>query len=172
MAQPHHGIEERLNPRDTGAPGVAVDPGAACDPLELIITAPPGVVGMADTVNDTEPDGTPPTDHVSDHVPIVPASNVPDFEKLPAASVEPMLEPWNDPEGIEPLTVTAEFGEAPVIVTVQVSPTYKDVPPREVENVNCPPRATGIGGACGIGVLAGGAQVTGVTAVCAAYDAS
>ena len=152
----------------TGAPGVAVDPGAACDPLELIITAPPGVVGTAATVNDTEPVVTPPTDHVSDHLPIVPASNVPDFEKLPAASVEPILEPENDPDGIEPLTVTAEFGEAPVIVTVQVSPTYKDVPPRDVENVNCPPRA-GVGiEACEGAALAGGAQLTGVTAVCAA----
>ena len=77
----------------------------------------------AATVKDIVPDCAPPTAHVSCQLPTVEVSNVPDFEKLPELSVLPMDVPENVDPGIEPETVTGEFGVAPVICTCQVSPT-------------------------------------------------
>jgi hypothetical protein len=58
------------------------------------------------------------------------------LEKFPLESVFPIDTPVKDEPGICPEVVTDAFGVAPVIWTVQVSPTYKDVPPLEVEKVS------------------------------------
>jgi hypothetical protein len=79
--------------------------------------------GAAATENDIEPEGTPPTAQDSCQEPIVELSSVPDFEKLPELSVDPMDVPENLPLGMEPLTVTGAFGVAPVMDTCHVSPT-------------------------------------------------
>jgi hypothetical protein len=69
------------------------------------------------------------------------------LEKFPFASVVPIGVFENEPEGMEPDTVTGELGVAPVIATIQVSPTCIAVPPREVVKVSFPPTAAGAFGA-------------------------
>ena len=87
-------------------------------------------------MNEIEPEAAPPTAQDSCHEPTVEESSVPDLEKLPLASVDPMAEPENELPGMEPEAVTGAFGEAPEIETVQVSPTRSDVPPRLVVKVS------------------------------------
>jgi hypothetical protein len=76
-----------------------------------------------ETENANEPEGAPPTAQLSCHAPTSPAPTVPDVEKLPVRPVEPIAAAENGADGMKPETVTGEFGEAPVIDTVQVSPT-------------------------------------------------
>jgi hypothetical protein len=73
--------------------------------------------------NENPPEGAPPTAHDSCHAPMSPAPAVPDFEKFPDPSVEPMDVPEKLPDGMEPETVTGAFGVAPVMAISQVSPT-------------------------------------------------
>jgi hypothetical protein len=89
--------------------------------------------------NENEPAGAPPTAHDSCQLPTSPLPAVPDFDQFPLPSVVPIGVPENEPEGMEPETVTGAFGEAPVIETSHVSPTWRAVPPREVVKINRPP---------------------------------
>lgn len=120
-AQPHHGIFEKSKA------AIVVPPPAAAPPVVLPSVVPllkmTGEVGTAATVKESEPEGAPPTAHCSDQEPISVVPTDPDFEKLPEPSVEPIGVFENAPPGPEPLTVTGEFGEAPMIATTQVSPT-------------------------------------------------
>lgn len=141
-AQPYQGIEEMSNPIIVVPPagGVVCVPlpvAAPCvpAPLELMIAFPPCVVAGA-TLKEMEPEVNSPTLHNSVQFPTVLVSNVPDLEKFPLGSVCPMVVPLNAPCGPVPVTVTSALGIAPVIDTVQVSPTLSAVPPREVVNVN------------------------------------
>jgi hypothetical protein len=119
-SQTHHGIEEAVTlvtvPLLATAPALAGVPPLAGAPV--VATNEGGA-----TVNANEPEGTPPTAHVSDQAPIWLGSMEPATEKLPFASVDPFGVPEKAPLGMEPDTVTGLFGEAPVMATSQVSPT-------------------------------------------------
>jgi hypothetical protein len=106
------------------------------------------------------PEATPPTAQICCHLPISPVPTVPDFEKLPEASVEPCAVGGKVPLGIQPATVTTEFGVAPVIATIQVSPTWRKLLPRELVKVTFPPFATGAATGAPHVTLSGGVPVS------------
>jgi hypothetical protein len=120
---PQVGIDERSKPPITVEEDAA--PPEVCKVAGTVGSTGVGMVafckaddGAADTVNEKDPDGMPPTDHDSFHAPISWVRAVPAIEKLPDESVVPI--------GVvlpAAVTVTCLFGEAPEIDTSHVSPT-------------------------------------------------
>ena len=96
-------------------------------------------VGAGDvTLKEKDPTVFPPTAQDSDQLPTESAVMVPDKEKFPEPSVDPigLVTELDKLPAVLPVTVTPVLGGAPEIATVHVSPGWSAVDPRLVVNDN------------------------------------